>query len=176
VKRLWFLLLAASVGLNAAMLWQHFTQRRAPERAARIERLLDGAPMRGRGFQGGEPRSYADMQERRLEHMMRSLDLDEAQVGRLRAIALEHAGEMDSLRAAGRAERGRIRDLLGAAEVDAAAVRDASRRLREIDARIATRITENMIREVAVLAPDQRAHYLELMRFAGPQGRARRGR
>jgi uncharacterized membrane protein len=83
---------------------------------------------------------------------------------------------MDSLRAAGRIERGRIRDLLGDAEIDAAAVRDASRRLREIEARIESRITENMIREAAVLNPGQRARYLELMRFAGPQGRARRGR
>lgn len=182
MKRVWFLVLAASVGLNAALLWQQFATPRPAGQAPWSERAPEAVPGRGPGPRGeradrpgGEPPAYAEMQERRLERMAHRLDLDEAQIGRLREIAFAHGTEMDSLRAAARAERGRIRDLLGAAELDADAVREASRRLREIDARIETRITENLILEAGVLSPAQRLEYLDMMRFAGPRG-GRRGR
>lgn len=181
MKRAWLLVLAASVGLNAALLWQQFAAPRPPERPPWNERAPEGLAGRGPGPRGdrpgpgGEPPAYADMQERRLERMAHRLDLDEDQVERLRAIAFSHGAEMDSLRTAARAERGRIRDLLGAPELDAEAVRAASRRLRGIDARIEARITENMIQEADVLSPEQRLEYVDLMRFAGPRG-GRRGR
>jgi len=183
VKRLWFLLLAASVGLNAAMLWQHFTAARAPEPAPFRERMPRGGPMAGPpgvdapgpegmpGPRGEAPPSYADMQERRLDHMARRLELDPDQVERLRAIALDHAAEMDSLRTSARAARGRIRDLLAADVVDAAAVREQAQRLRAIDTRIEQRITENLILEAQVLDPGQRERYLSLMRFGNNRGR-----
>jgi Spy/CpxP family protein refolding chaperone len=181
VKRVWLLVLAASVGLNAALLWQRLAPPRAPERPPWSERVADGGPGRGprgeRGSErrGGEPMTYAEMQERRLERMAERLDLDTAQIERLRAIAFARGAEMDSLRTAAREERGRIRDLLGAAELDADAVREASQRLRGIDARIEARITDNLILEAGVLEPEQRRAYLEMMRFAGPRG-GRRGR
>jgi Spy/CpxP family protein refolding chaperone len=188
VKRAWFLLLAVSIGLNAALLWHHLEDRRTmrhpewreqgpergPGRGARGPGARDPrGPGRGPGHdvQGDGPPSYEAMVERRIGHMTRQLDLSDAQVTRLRSIATASFGEMDSLRAAARIERGRIRDLLSAGEVDAQAVRASSARLSAIDAAMEARITENMILEAAVLDPAQRSRYLDLMRFAGPPGR-----
>jgi Spy/CpxP family protein refolding chaperone len=188
VKRAWFLLLAISVGLNAAMLWHHLGERRAARPAESSEQVPDRGSRRGpRGFEPGArgPRgpgqapgrgdsgsfSYEQMVTRRIEHMTRRLDLSDAQVVQLRSIATASFAGMDSLRAATRVERGRIRDLLSASEVDAAAVRAASARLSGLDAEMEARITENMIREAGILEAGQRAGYLELMRFGGPPGR-----
>ncbi len=197
MKRLWLLLLAASIGLNAALLWQHFTQPRPAGRASWHDRApgdrgmrgmrepdRDGAPGRNGGAghdMDGAPGNdaqppYRRMLERRLEHMTRRLDLSDAQVERLRGIATSRFAELDSLRREARAQRGRIHDLLGAPRIDAGAVRTASARLSEINARIEARITENMIAEAGVLEPGQRARYLDMMRFGGPLGRGRRGR
>jgi hypothetical protein len=181
MKRVWFLVLAASVGLNAALLWQQLGPSRGGAPPSRFERAWDGAPGRGPGGErdpgrrGGEPRSWAEMQQFRLERVARRLDLDGAQLERLRAVALAPAAEMDSLRAAARIERGLIRDLLGRPEIDAGAVREAAQRLRTIEARIETRVTENLILEAGILEPGQRRAFLDLMRFAGPPG-ARRPR
>jgi Spy/CpxP family protein refolding chaperone len=175
VNRAWFLLLAASIGLNAAMLYMHFAAPAPDARPGLRERGESPGDRRGPRGPGGEgrPEDHERMIERRLERMSRELDLAGAQVDALRAIARANVADMERLRDASRVQRSAIHELLSAAEIDSVEVRAAGRRLREIDREIGDLITDNLIREASVLEPDQRAAYLEMLRL---DRRGRRGR
>lgn len=170
MNRAWFLLLAVSVGLNAAMLYVQFSSPRTGP-AERLERRME-RPARP-GERGGPERTYAHVVERRVERMRNELGLSDAQVEALRAIGAANADSMQDLRESSRSQREAMRELLTAAPIDSAEIRAAGRRLRDIEARIGAMITDNLIREAAVLEPAQRAAYLEMMRF---DRRGRRGR
>jgi len=172
MKRLWFLALAVSVGLNAAMLYQHFTRPAPMQPRPRGGAFGPGPDAGPPGEPGDSPTSFEHMIERRLHRMTGELGLREDQVRALRAIGTAHIDRLDSLRRESRAARDSMRDLLSGAVIDSVRVREQARRLREVDTRIGVLITDNLIREAAVLDPGQRSHYLEMMRF---DRRGRRG-
>jgi Spy/CpxP family protein refolding chaperone len=177
VSRGWFLLLAVMVGLNAALLYDKFAPR-GDERGPHVRRFRGEAP-EWRGRFEGEPREMRErLIERRIEHLSESLGLSDEQRDAIRAIEHSTLEEIVDLRTQARAMRADIRKSLQAATVDSALVERLSVALHGIQGRIEAIVTHNLIREAAVLTPEQRERFLERPEGppGSPEGPRRRGR
>ncbi len=192
MKRWAWIVLALSIALNVGLLsagvmhWQDM--KRAGASAETGAAFTNGTDARtGRnGFRGrwGPGRDRAgdgkmagmlhDWPDRRIESLGRRLDLSPEQRARLHEELSpleprlrESAGEL--LR-----ERMKLRHAFMAGPVDTLLVRDASKRVAMLQARLDSLVAEAMVRETSVLTPEQRDRYQKFQ--WGPNGDAGPGR
>ena len=119
-----------------------------------------------------------EMTRRHLERMSRELDLTAEQREKMEAIFRD---SIDSLLAATEEvaqTRRALLELFSAAEIDSQRVRELVTKLTEAHGRVESIVSGNMMREAALLTPEQRARYIESLprqhgrhrRDPGPKG------
>ena len=164
MKRIWFLVLAVSVGLNAGLL---FMAKSGP------------GPAPGR-HRPPPPGRFDARLDDHLRRMTQSLGLDETQRASVEAVhrdllpqISEQHRRMEDLRQA-------IANHYAGPEFDAANFRALAESLSEAQARLDALVTEAMLGEAAVLTPDQRRKYAREMpwgrRGAPPPGQRPEGK
>ena len=177
MNRAWFIVLAFSIGLNGALLYDHFVRPQPPR------------PPHERFERGGQPPWMSDDRqrhgdsarremseqriERRLERMMDALDLSAEQRGRIRAIHSDSFERILALRRETRAMRDEMHELLGSAALDSVRIRGLIHDLHEKQSQLEALIMDNLLHESAVLTPEQRVRYQEMMMGSGRGGRSR---
>lgn len=163
MNRGWFLLLAASIGLNAGLFYVHLTRPETPtmpqERRIRM-RLDDDAPP-----------PMDEMMARHRERMANRLGLDEAQRERLVSIHERLAPEIARRRQTMFTLRQEIADAFADGAVDAEKVRDLTRQISVQQAELDSVVAETLISEAGLLSPEQRQMFLDVLPFVrGPKG------
>ena len=188
-RGVWILLalsLALNIGFVSAALVHWAGSRNADRFADRgfgpggDGRWSEEHPGRGRGDRGrrlsrrgGPPPALFDhWPGRRIEHLDREVGLDPEQ----RRLLHERLGELrDEIRdnaAALREERQSLQRALAGGDLQAEQVRGHARHVAELQARMDSLVTEAIIRENAILRPEQRERYRDMewgpMENAGP--------
>jgi Spy/CpxP family protein refolding chaperone len=168
MRRVAFVLLALSLGLNAGLLYTVISHRHA-HGSRGFERLgppsdRAGLPGGPRGLHGTHPTpDVISFAQRRLARIVDWLDLDAAQREAMRAILDESMPRILAQRDAVRAARHRAAEQYLKPAVDPDSVRIAVRRLTAAQAALDSLVAETMSREAKLLTPEQRARYFTAM-------------
>jgi len=147
MKRIWFLVLAVSIGLNAGLLF-----------------MAQNRPGPAPGRHRPPPPGHFDARlDEHLRRMSKSLGLDETQRAGVEAVHRELLPKISE-------QHGRMEDLRKSIathyegpDFDPAKFRALAESLRETQARLDALVTEAMLGEAAVLTPDQRRKYAREM-------------
>ncbi|NCQ34741.1 periplasmic heavy metal sensor [bacterium] len=166
------ILLLLSVGLNLGLGYR--LRRGTAEVKEQTPVSLEG---QHREFPRGEPDSLwqRGMMDRRLRHMTEALNLRPQQVRALQDIQRQSGG---TVRGRGRdlfEMRRRMRELLMTPQPDPDQVRSVIQAMGRRQAQLDSLVTETIMQEMAVLDPDQREAYLEMLPMGGGRfgGRSR---
>lgn len=185
MKRGWFLVLALSIGLNAGLLYSALS---APPRDSSptpqaSPPFLEGADPGPVGAPGspGSPASEVPLEAMRvrLDHMTRSLGLDERQRMDMQHVLDETMPRIIAAREEVRQARRAVQTEYGADRLEPGRVHRAVRTMNTAQARLDSLVAETMLREIAVLGPEQLRRYracLPWERCHGPQYQPAEGR
>lgn len=164
MRRVWFLILVLSVGLNAGLLYNEYVRephRRPFDRGMRRE----GAP------------STMDPQrmiERRLDFMSRRLDLSDEQRAKLKETMTALMPRMVEVHGRLGAARRAALASLTQPEIDASGYRAAITELNGVQAQMDSLAAESFLREASILRPDQRTQYFNWFMHERRHGRRER--
>jgi Spy/CpxP family protein refolding chaperone len=170
MRRGWLILLALSIGLNVGLVYMALAARsNAPPPgppATFIEPPAPGEP------DGSGPVTVPcePMLRRRMERMARRLGLDDGQRDRLNVILNETLPQILAGRTAVQRARMALQFEYGRVDLDSDRIRILSRELNAAQARLDSLVVETMLRESAVLSPEQRGRYFESMPWGSRQG------
>lgn len=172
MSRAWFFALAASIGLNAGLLWVHFTG--GPLRPP------PGPPFGGRpgGPPAGAPLLAPErLAERHVARLAAELDLTDEQRAALTDLMRERVPRLVEFRERILEARGDVADAYRSRQLDGHRFRAFVATLRGVQAGLDSLTTEIMLKEAEVLTPEQRERYLEVMPWSldGPGGPGVRG-
>ena len=171
MRRLWFLILALSLGLNAGLVYTTLSQR-----AGRHE--LPRGFARGHDFEWSHDDSLdADRPVaparppldrrgpalRRLDRMGQWLELDATQRTEMGKILDEMLPQILAERDSAIAARRAAHEEYFLSQADPGRIRAIVRRLSLVQARLDSLVAEAMLREAALLTPEQRARYFQAM-------------
>jgi Spy/CpxP family protein refolding chaperone len=156
MRRIWFLVIAVSVGLNAGLL---------------IKSMGPGLEGPGRepapGHLPGEGH-FESVVENHLRRMTESLELDDEQRSTIAAIHVRLMPRIAAERRAMGEMRRTIASLFASPEFNPEAFQALARELSEAQARLDSLVTEAMLGEAAVLSPEQRQKYVGEMPWGKP--------
>jgi Spy/CpxP family protein refolding chaperone len=180
VKRGLILLLLLSLGLNIG-LGLRLAQLSRPVSAAGPP-VAPGAPRPGYGPGHGpgqhrvpdDPERLRRLSRHRLERLGRELDLTPEQVESLGGVHETMGRRIHGARRAVEEERRRMRSALTAGEIDRAGLTAGRRAVGRLQAELDSLVVETMLQELAILHPEQRERYLEMLPWE-PLGQGRRG-
>ncbi len=145
MKRVWVLVLALSLGLNAGLLFMQISERgRKPRHDGRSpdpERLV----------------------ERRLHQLNKHVGLNEEQQKVMEEILREIIPHVVAERSKTLELRNSLVLEYASAEMDPNRIRELARKLSTMQVSIDSLATEGLLREAAILTPDQRRRYAEIM-------------
>jgi len=179
MKKIWVLVLLISLGLNLGLGLRMFTDRGRPGDRR--------GPHRGElshGFQGrwAERDSVTRQQmfNRRIDRMADTLGLDPDQREIFGRVHAETGRLLMRKRLVIAEKRSLLHDLVTSEVVDQDGIRAAIAELGQEQAVLDSLVAETVLQEMAVLDPDQRGRYLEMLSFEkdGPgrmRGRGGRG-
>lgn len=193
MKRFLWLILLLSLGLNLGLGWRLYSRSEERGRGP-------GGPPFGRGErsrqggsdfrQGGRP-SPADttawrrIMDERLERMAARLELDERQRAVFRQAQQNAFLDFETLRQRVEQAQQELFRLTAAEQLDPDAVRSAVTEVRLFRSGLDSLVTETVLAEMAVLTPEQRREYLDIIpwvklgggpdRPGGPGGRRGHG-
>jgi Spy/CpxP family protein refolding chaperone len=171
MKRLWYLVLALSLGLNAGLLWVHFHHRSEHERHG--PRRAQGE--HGRRSDSRDPEVGKAMVDRHLARLEKELDLTPEQRTAIAAIWEQNLPAIRTTRERLRGLRSEMRDGLAAAEIDSVALRVLARQAAAAQVELDSLTAGTMLAEAHHLQPEQRRRYAEIMPWVSP-GRMLDGR
>lgn len=160
MSRGWFLALAVSLGLNAGLLWMHFSDGAPPWR----DRPGPSA-MRPPGARFPER-----LAEFHLERMTRELDLTDEQQGALRALLSESTPRLTAIRARMVSARDALADAYRGSTLDESAIRTIVSGLNRTKVELDSLTAELLLQEAALLTPEQRERYADVMPFGPDRG------
>lgn len=164
MKRVWVILLLLSLGLNIG-LGLHVLRDRGTvvDRTQRAGRWSNTAVI---------DRERVDHQQRRrLERMIRDLNLDETQRAQLTRLHQEASGEVFARRTELASLRERMHTLFTAPSSSWSDLRDVMRQHSDAQAELDSLVVDVMFRERGVLSPAQRQQYPAFaMPFGGRAG------
>lgn len=180
MKKVWMLVLLISLGLNLG-----FGLRMWKDRGEGGERRQRTHGERPHSFQGRwadrDSVSRRHMFDRRMERMADTLGLDPDQREVFRRVHAETGRLLMRKRMVITQKRDLLQDLVTSEVVDQERIRAAIAELGQEQAVLDSLVAETVLQEMAVLTPDQRAGYLEMLSFEKPgygraRGRGGRGR
>lgn len=178
MKRIWFLLLFLSLGLNAGLLYALLTRPdEQPPPARESWRVPRGGPGTPEDPEDRAPRPDPDRLERilskRLDQMSGNLHLDPEQYAKVESILRETLplilAEQRQVWDVRRAMRRSYQE----GEFDPAGIRIDLRRMHSAQARLDSLVILSMTRETSVLTAGQRSRYLDAMPWHSPMERSR---
>ncbi len=173
MKRIWFLLLFLSLGLNAGLLYALLTrpdeQPPSAQEGWRTPRGESGTPEdRGERTPRPDPDRLERILTRRLDQMSSNLHLDPGQYEKVEGILRETMplilAQQKQVWDARRAMRRSYRE----GEFDPAGIRLDLRRMHAAQARLDSLVILSMTRETSILTPEQRSSYLDAMPWHSP--------
>jgi Spy/CpxP family protein refolding chaperone len=178
MRRGWFLALALSLGLNAGLLWVHFTGRGLPA-------AIPGPPfLEHRAERGPErpPRDPERLVEMHLRRMGGQLDLTAEQRTAIGNVLRERLPRLVELRERLMEARRDAAQAYRARPLDGPRFRERVQVLRGLQADLDSVTAEVMLKEAELLTPAQRERYAEVMPWGfdrggpgGPDGHRRPG-
>ena len=163
MKRLWYLVLALSLGLNAGLLWVHFQHRSEHER-----RGARRSHAEGRRPDPREPEVGKAMVERHLARLEKELELTPEQRTAIAALWEQNLPAIRASRERLRGLRAEMRDGLAAAEIDSVALRALARQAAAAQVELDSLTAGTMLAEAHHLQPEQRRRYAEIMPWVSP--------
>lgn len=176
MKRIWVLILFISLGLNLGLGLRMFRDPGPAGRGMRTER--DGKSRRAEGrWADRDSTTRLEMFNRRVDHMGDVLELDAGQREVFRRVHTETGRLLMRKRIIISEKRDLLHDLVTSPDVDQDGIRRAIAELGQEQAVLDSLVAETVLQEMAVLTPEQRAGYLEMLSFEmnGPRGRRGRG-
>jgi Spy/CpxP family protein refolding chaperone len=174
MKRIWFLIFALSMGLNAGLLYVSLSHRGA--QGGQAQRSEESRPSGGADTErrAEQPEDTASVIRSHLDRMTHDLRLDTRQRSAIAAIhedllprILAERAEMDSLRR-------EVSVAYARPAIDPNAFRALVEKVSMAQTRIDSLVTEAMLREAAVLTHDQRQRYVEESPWGHPLAPPRR--
>jgi len=122
-----------------------------------------------------DPEQTVGMLRHRLERLQRRLELTDAQRDSLWHLHRDLGPQVLEQRRALMEARHALHGLLDAPAVDAGALDEARRRITGLQGELDSLVVAVMLRERAILTPEQAERYRGLFPFGGPDGRPDRG-
>ena len=170
MNRLWYLVLALSLGLNAGLLYVE--QSRRSEREHRGSRRAHGAE-RGRPLdsEGGKA-----LVERHLERLSAELDLSAEQRTAITGIWEANLPAIREARSRLHELRSQLRDGFAAPAIDSTSFRALARQAAAAQAELDSLTANTMLAEASHLRPEQRRRYSEIMPWVSGRMLGRPGR
>jgi Spy/CpxP family protein refolding chaperone len=171
MKRIIYLILAVSVGLNIGLLATTLVVKKGPGRM--------GPP--GPGQPGGRNGDPARMIDEHIKGMTQHLGLDSGQQTAIRNIMEMYGPEMEELRSEVDQVTGTLADIYSAPEFDANLFKEKARQVTMIRAQLDSLSAESLVAESAILTPEQRRLFAEVATGMGgppqgpPRGKGRQG-
>jgi len=179
MKRSGLLILLVSVGLNLGFVW-HMWRTEAEPSDLHPRHGSRWSEMHDRHWPAkGDTAAWRTMGHRRLDRVTARLELDPGQAEAFRRTQQETVKRLAGKRTLVSDSRARLRALMAEDVIDSVAVRTTLFELGRRQAVLDSLVAESFMAEMAVLDPEQRAHYLRMMPFgggAGPGNRSHRGR
>lgn len=177
MKRMWFIVLALSLGLNAGLLYNSLANGPAPgpRFGGGHPPFIDHPGRPGAGGGSFEPGEFARHRMRRLaEHF----DMNDEQHSQIQRIMRESLPAIIDLRGSVQEIRLALQGEYGKEEPDPSTVRTLVRDLNAAQGKLDSLVAETILSESELLTPEQRIHYFEAMPWGGkgPIGRRGRGR
>jgi len=175
MKKGWVLVLLVSLGLNLGLGLRLLGDRREPDprghtRLGRESRLTHGR------WSEQDTTARRKMFARRMEHIADRLDLSAEQRKVFRKVHLETGRMLMQKRVLISEKRDLLHSLMTSDEVDQDRIRLAIGELGQEQAVLDSLVAETVLQEMAVLDPDQRARYLEMLSFEKDRRGGMRGR
>ena len=181
MSRVWFLVLAVSLGLNAGLLYVQWRMS-GMQGEERIERKGGRDYPRRGGPPHGRPGTVEEMRERHMERLSRRLDLSEEQREALDALTQEtFPGIAEKRRELSDARR-QIAEAFREEPYEEGRVREQLLELGRIQKQLDSLVAESIVREGELLSEDQRGKYVRGMPWGrhaprgGPGDRKGRGK
>ncbi len=185
MKRFLWLFLFLSVGLNLGLGWRLISQSRQSGPWSRSERSWHSSGSGGR-FEAGRNRegrgsmrpalsdtaAWRELMQQRLLRLAEQLDLDRDQRESFLASQAEIAPVFDQLRGQVAEAQRNLYDLVGADELDLAAVRAAAAEASACRASLDSLVTETLMKEMKILEPQQRQRFLKILPWDRVERRA----
>ena len=175
MKKGWVLVLLVSLGLNLGLGLRLLGDSRGPgprgsSRLDRESRLTHGR------WADKDTTARKKMFARRLEHIADRLELNAGQREVFREVHQETGRVLMQKRVLISEKRDLLHTLMTSDEVDQERIRGAIRELGQEQAVLDSLVAETVLQEMAVLDPDQRARYLEILSFEKNRRGGMRGR
>lgn len=167
-KKVVYLLLAVSFGLNLGMVATTVVHRRGP----------DGPPPGPPEGRGPGPRpDPQQLVEDHLQRITRHLDLDAGQQREIRAVLERHAAQLAAYQAAVGESGRRLSDVFGAPEFDPVLFERLTADAAGARTRLDSLSAVMLVDEASVLTPKQRRKFAEVASsvYSRPQGGRREG-
>ena len=170
MKRVWFLVFALSMGLNAGLLYVSLSHRGEGHGSSGRPPTPDeqGGPGGDRREEPNQPPGdFESVIRRHLDRMTRDLQLDDRQRS---AIAKVHEGLLPQIISERRdmeALRREVASRYAGPTMDGAAFRSLVRQISLRQTRLDSLVTEAMLGEAAYLTHDQRQRYVREMPWGG---------
>jgi Spy/CpxP family protein refolding chaperone len=187
MRRMGWLILLISVGLNLGLGFRLWEARDSEPREMRTERWSGrrGHSAHREGEQGlrerfptdqGDTSAWRGIMSGRLDRMAERLDLTPEQVQTLHRSQEANFTRFVDQRVQLEAARDRLHGIIFQAEVDPDSVRTAIRLVGIQQARFDSLITEALLKEMDILEPAQRTGYLRLLPVMRDRGQGREHR
>ena len=164
MKKIWMLVLLISLGLNLGFGLRMLKDRGGPGERRHFSRGEQSHRFQGR-WADRDSVSRRDMFNRRMERISETLGLDTAQREVFRRVHAETGRLLMRKRIVISEKRDLLHDLVTSEVVDQDQIRAAIAELGQEQAVLDSLVAETVLQEMAVLDPDQRGRYLEVLSF-----------
>ncbi len=174
MRRLWFILLALSIGLNVGLIAVQLSGGADDVRP----RIADRSSYKDRDWSGprAHPEGPRGFIRERLDKVGDRLDLSDEQIDAMAEILELVMPELVERREAIRDIRLRMREEYLRPQVAAAKIHELRRQTLAMQSELDSIMVETMIKEADILTPEQRESYFELMPFGGKESHGRKVR
>ena len=164
MKKIWVLVLLISLGLNLGFGLRMLNDRSGSGEGRHSQRSGESHRFHGR-WADRDSVARGKMFARRLEHIADTLDLSPEQRDEFAEVHAQTGRKLMRRRGLISEKRDLLHTLMTSDEIDQDGIRLAISELGQEQAVLDSLVAETMLQEMAVLAPDQRVRYLELLSF-----------
>lgn len=158
MSRLLRLFLLVSLGLNVGLGWTLLRERHRDE----PRRPSEARAWRSRPAPG-DSAAWRRVMDHRIERLADRLDLEPAQVELLQQLQAANGPLVHRERERAEAAREEVRAIVNAGDFEPGRARDALRRARVAQAGLDSLVQEFLMQELALMNPQQRARYVEIL-------------